>query len=180
MDGGYRQSGGLIAALQVSGGDTLGLEAGNELLTKTIGGTAGLEFHIGPQSRRRDGHVKWPAAQRRGVVVQAARGHRNEVHQAFAAHMNSHIFHSIGDMKGDEVKRGDVLAEFDIDAIKAAGLPVTTPVVVSNSKKTGPVIPTEAFRPAELIGSGTDIFTVDPKPAVVPVQTASPASESAS
>ena len=89
-------------------------------------------------------------------------------------HFTSHV------NKGDEVKRGDVLAEFDIDAIKAAGLPVTTPVVVSNSKKTGPVIPTEAFRPGELIGSGTDIFTVDPKPAVVPVQTASPASDSAS
>jgi len=82
-------------------------------------------------------------------------------------------------MKGDEVKRGDVLAEFDIDAIEAAELPVTTPVVVSNSKKTGPVIPTEAFRPGELIGSA-DIFTVDLKPAVVPAQTASPASESAS
>ncbi|MFS0141451.1 PTS glucose transporter subunit IIA [Corynebacterium striatum] len=83
-------------------------------------------------------------------------------------------------MKSDEVKRGDVFAEFDIEVIKAAGLPVTTPVVVSNSKKTGPVIPTETFRPGELIGSGTDIFTVDPKPAVVPAQTSSPASESAS
>ena len=66
-------------------------------------------------------------------------------------------------MKGDEVKRGDVLAEFDIDAIEAAELPVTTPVVVSNSKKTGPIIPTAAFHEGELIGSGTDIFTVDPK-----------------
>ena len=83
-------------------------------------------------------------------------------------------------MKGDEVKRGDVLAEFDIDAIEAAELPVTTPVVVSNSKKTGPVIPTEVFRPGDLIGSGTDIFTVAPKPAAVPAQTASPASEAAS
>ena len=83
-------------------------------------------------------------------------------------------------MKGDEVKWGDVLAEFDIDAIKATGLPVTTPVVVSNSKKTGTVIPIEVFRPGELIGSGTDIFTMDPNPAVVPVQTASPASDSAS
>ena len=81
---------------------------------------------------------------------------------------------------GRHGKRGDVLAEFDIDAIEAAEFPATTPVVVSNSKKTGPVIPTEAFRPGELIGSGTDIFTVDPKPVAVPAQTASPASESAS
>jgi PTS family beta-glucosides porter, IIABC component len=34
---------------------------------------------------------------------------------------------------------------------------------VSNAKKTGPVIPTAAFREGELIGSGTDLFTVDPK-----------------
>lgn len=37
--------------------------------------------------------------------------------------------------KGDAVKRGDVLAEFDIDAIKKAGYPVTTPLVVTNAKK---------------------------------------------
>ena len=37
--------------------------------------------------------------------------------------------------KGDVVKRGDVLAEFDIDAIKKAGYPVTTPLVVTNAKK---------------------------------------------
>ena len=38
-------------------------------------------------------------------------------------------------VKGDAVKRGDVLAEFDIDAIKKAGYPVTTPLVVTNAKK---------------------------------------------
>lgn len=72
-------------------------------------------------------------------------------------HFTSHV------NKGDTVKQGEVLAEFDIEAIKEAGLPVTTPIVVSNAKKTGPVIPTEAFREGELIGSGTDLFTVDPK-----------------
>ncbi|ANE04829.1 sucrose-specific PTS transporter subunit IIBC [Corynebacterium crudilactis] len=41
--------------------------------------------------------------------------------------------------QGDEVQAGELLCEFDIDAIKAAGYEVTTPVVVSNSKKTGPV-----------------------------------------
>lgn len=72
-------------------------------------------------------------------------------------HFTSHV------NKGDTVKQGEVLAEFDIEAIKEAGLPVTTPIVVSNAKKTGPVIPTAAFREGELIGSGTDLFTVDPK-----------------
>ena len=37
--------------------------------------------------------------------------------------------------KGDTVKRGDVIAEFDIPAIKAAGYPLATPLVITNSKK---------------------------------------------
>lgn len=38
--------------------------------------------------------------------------------------------------KGDTVKRGDVLVEFDMAAIKAAGYPLTTPLVITNGKKT--------------------------------------------
>ena len=34
---------------------------------------------------------------------------------------------------GDRVKTGDLLLEFDADAIKAAGCPLTTPIVVTNS-----------------------------------------------
>ena len=34
---------------------------------------------------------------------------------------------------GDEVKKGDLIAEFDMDAIKAAGLETITPVIVCNS-----------------------------------------------
>lgn len=35
--------------------------------------------------------------------------------------------------EGDSVKKGDVLIEFDIDGIKAAGYPLHTPVLVTNS-----------------------------------------------
>lgn len=38
--------------------------------------------------------------------------------------------------KGDTVKRGDVLVEFDMDGIKGAGYPLTTPMVITNAKKT--------------------------------------------
>ena len=72
-------------------------------------------------------------------------------------HFTSHV------SKGDEVKAGDLLCEFDIDAIKAADYPVTTPVVVSNSKKTGSVLP--AYRPGEDITFGDALLTIDPKPA---------------
>lgn len=70
-------------------------------------------------------------------------------------HFTSHV------SKGDEVKVGDLLCEFDIEAIKAADYPVTTPVVVSNSKKTGSVLP--AYHPGEDIAFGDALLTVDPK-----------------
>ena len=71
-------------------------------------------------------------------------------------HFTSHV------SKGDEVKAGDLLCEFDIAAIKAADYPVTTPVVVSNSKKTGSVLP--AYATGEEISFGGALLTVDPKP----------------
>ena len=36
-------------------------------------------------------------------------------------------------VQGDKVKQGDLLLEFDIDKIKAAGLEIATPVIVTNS-----------------------------------------------
>ncbi len=45
--------------------------------------------------------------------------------------------------QGDRVKKGDLLLEFDIDAIKAAGHPVTTPVIVTNSKDYVDIVETE-------------------------------------
>ena len=62
--------------------------------------------------------------------------------------------------KGDEVKAGDLLAEFDIAAIKAAGYPLTTPVVVSNSKKLGPILPAAVAGNPVIFGE--DLYTVDP------------------
>ena len=62
--------------------------------------------------------------------------------------------------KRDEVKAGDLLAEFDIAAIKAAGYPLTTPVVVSNSKKLGPILP--AAGAGNPVIFGEDLYTVDP------------------
>lgn len=66
--------------------------------------------------------------------------------------------------QGDQVKAGDVLCEFNIDAIKAAGYEVTTPVVVSNSKRTGPVLPAVSLPTA--VTAGEVFMTVDPKVAV--------------
>ncbi|GAB3944838.1 sucrose-specific PTS transporter subunit IIBC [Corynebacterium tapiri] len=64
--------------------------------------------------------------------------------------------------KGDTVKAGDLLCEFDIAGIEAAGYQVTTPVVVSNSKKTGPVAPVLEL-PAQVAG-GDELLAVEPAP----------------
>ncbi|MDO3409317.1 beta-glucoside-specific PTS transporter subunit IIABC [Saccharibacillus sp. CPCC 101409] len=45
--------------------------------------------------------------------------------------------------QGDPVRKGDLLVEFDIEAIKAAGYVVTTPVIISNSGSYLDVIETE-------------------------------------
>jgi len=43
--------------------------------------------------------------------------------------------------EGDRVKKGQLLLKFDIDFIKSQGLPVTTPVVVSNTDDFTAVVP---------------------------------------
>jgi PTS system beta-glucosides-specific IIC component len=44
--------------------------------------------------------------------------------------------------QGAKIKKGDLLLEFDIEKIKAAGHPVTTPIVITNSDDYADVIPT--------------------------------------
>lgn len=73
------------------------------------------------------------------------------------AHFTPHV------EKGDDVRAGDVLATFDIGAIEAAGYEVTTPCVVSNTKKVGQIAPA-LLLPGD-VTAGEDLFTVEPKPA---------------
>jgi glucose-specific phosphotransferase system IIA component len=42
---------------------------------------------------------------------------------------------------GQKVKKGDLLVEFDIEAIKAAGLETVTPIVVANSDDFAEIMP---------------------------------------
>jgi PTS system beta-glucosides-specific IIC component len=46
--------------------------------------------------------------------------------------------------QGDKVKKGDLLLEFDLAKIKAAGHPATTPVIITNSDDYADVVPTDA------------------------------------
>ena len=63
--------------------------------------------------------------------------------------------------KGDIVRRGDVLAEVDLDVIRAAGYETITPVVVTNKKKLGPVTPVASGQ----IQRGDALLEVAPKEA---------------
>jgi PTS system beta-glucosides-specific IIC component len=48
--------------------------------------------------------------------------------------------------EGDTVKQGQLLLEFDIDTIQAAGLKTTTPIIVSN---------TRAYSKVQMVAGGT-------------------------
>ena len=63
--------------------------------------------------------------------------------------------------KGDVVRRGDVLAEVDLDVIRAAGYETITPVVVTNKKKLGAVTPVASGE----IQRGDALLDVAPKEA---------------
>lgn len=75
-------------------------------------------------------------------------------------HFSAHV------TKGDVVEAGQLLATFDIAAIQAAGYEVTTPVVVSNTKRVGKVAPLSLL-PAE-VAHGDALLAVEPQPAAVP------------
>ena len=66
--------------------------------------------------------------------------------------------------KGDFVRRGDVLAEVDLDAIRAAGYDTVTPVVVTNKKKFASVTPDAEGE----VAPGGALLTVVPKEAAQP------------
>ncbi|MFD1886282.1 beta-glucoside-specific PTS transporter subunit IIABC [Paenibacillus wenxiniae] len=58
--------------------------------------------------------------------------------------------------QGDTVKKGDLLMEFDVEAIKAAGYVLTTPVIISNSGNYLDVIETGK----KSVGYQEDLLTV--------------------
>lgn len=58
--------------------------------------------------------------------------------------------------QGDKVKKGDLLLKFNIDKIKAAGHPVTTPVIITNSDDYADVIPTNALK----VDSGDELIQI--------------------
>ncbi|MDO4910493.1 MAG: sucrose-specific PTS transporter subunit IIBC [Corynebacterium sp.] len=64
--------------------------------------------------------------------------------------------------KGDRVEKGQVLCEFDIEKIKAAGYDTATPVVVSNYRKTGAVV---TAAPAGDVTAGDNLLQVHEKEA---------------
>lgn len=66
--------------------------------------------------------------------------------------------------QGDRVQAGDLLLSFDRDAILAAGLVTTTPVIITNSKKFGSIVPV----PQKSLRHGDELMVVlEPAPASV-------------
>lgn len=106
--------------------------------------------------------VAFPSGHAFAIRTQGADGKNVEVlmHIGFDTVNLKGQFFTPRVQQGDEVTVGDVLGEFDIAGITKAGYEVTTPVVISNSKRTGPVIPASASGD---IAIGDMLLTVDPK-----------------
>lgn len=60
--------------------------------------------------------------------------------------------------KGDTVSRGQVLVEFDLEQVKAAGYPVTTPLVITNAKRT--VADVQIARQGAPVSAGDELVTI--------------------
>ena len=58
--------------------------------------------------------------------------------------------------QGDKVKKGDLLLEFDMSKIKAAGYSVITPVIVTNSDQFADVVPSASGE----VRAGDDLITI--------------------
>ena len=58
--------------------------------------------------------------------------------------------------KGQKVKKGDLLLEFDLDKMKAEGIDPTTMIVVTNSEQYLEIIPTKK----EMVESLETLLTV--------------------
>ena len=57
---------------------------------------------------------------------------------------------------GDKIKAGDLLVEFDIEAIKVAGYEVVTPVIITNTPTYSDIIPMKEG----LILKGEELLTI--------------------
>lgn len=60
--------------------------------------------------------------------------------------------------KGDTVKRGDVLVEFDLEKVRAAEYPVTTPMVITNAKSATSSL--EVASAGELVQAGDPLLDI--------------------
>ncbi|MBQ8851574.1 MAG: PTS glucose transporter subunit IIA [Oscillibacter sp.] len=58
--------------------------------------------------------------------------------------------------EGQEVKKGELLISFDMDAIKAAGYPLTTPMAVCNTDDYAKILPLASGK----IQAGQDILKI--------------------
>jgi PTS system beta-glucosides-specific IIC component len=58
--------------------------------------------------------------------------------------------------QGDKVKKGDLLLEFDIDKIKAAGHSIISPVIVTNTDDYADIVPGQTGA----VNAGDEIITI--------------------
>ena len=102
--------------------------------TGTLGEGVGVIPTVGKVVAPCDGEISTVMDTMHAVGISAASGLELLIHVGLntvelnGKHFNCKV------AEGDKIKKGDVLIEFDIDAIKAAGYQMHTPVLVTNSE----------------------------------------------
>ncbi|MDO4916529.1 MAG: PTS glucose transporter subunit IIA [Rothia sp. (in: high G+C Gram-positive bacteria)] len=103
--------------------------------TGALGPGAAIEPSVGKLVAPADGKITVAFPTGHAVGLRTEDGLEILMHVGFdTVELDGKFFNPVV-TKGQEVKRGDVLVEFDTEGIKAAGYPLTTPLVITNAKR---------------------------------------------
>lgn len=141
---------------------TLGSVSDQTFASGALGPGAAIEPTVGRLVAPADGTVTVAFPTGHAIGMRTEKGVEVLMHIGFDTVELDGKFFTPKVAKGDTVKRGDVLVEFDMDGIKGAGYPLTTPLVITNAKKTVDAADL-AVASGSTVSAGADFLAVTAK-----------------
>lgn len=122
----------------------------------TLGEGVGVIPTVGKVIAPCDGEISATMDTKHAVGISAANGLELLIHVGLNTVELGGKHFTCNVSEGDKVKKGDVLLEFDIDAIKAAGYQMHTPVLVTNAEDYVSVLAAASGK----VKAGDDLISV--------------------
>ena len=122
----------------------------------TLGEGVGIIPTVGKVVSPCDGEISATMDTQHAVGIAAESGLELLIHVGLNTVELNGKYYSCKVKEGDKVKKGDVLIEFDIDAIKAAGYQMHTPVLVTNAEDYVSVLAAASGK----VQAGDDLISV--------------------